>query len=782
MTTALCTGSAYRGRNDDVSLNSSTFTYSQNTDWEQNVDVNFRVRFECEETNNKSFILAWQLEYSTDGSNYYSVTTSSNVCKAVSSSQFSDLDATTNVLTVSAQTFTAGEGSTDGVGTSLQMQNQQSEYEFCVQLVGADLNDNDTVYLRIAGLSNYTSGNPIATLTVNKASTGTSSSKSAFLRGGQDTSSIKHAYMEGESGAPAGVPASSLVYIHSWSQGLLDGAIGNEGIVGLVEGSGMSIVAGDWRTSPYMIKGVGDYGETDLLWSISGAPTTIQGSFYWKYHTVPNVEISILRVYRSSGSTARINFNPSTQKIYGRYVSDGTEVNLVLSADTWYEICFKVDVGTATSKLWYDVKPMDGSWTGEQYTEYAQTASYLDGYLIGFIESNSYTITSGEAYWGGLIMNYDLSDYPMGDFDIKQLSPESDATHNNTGGYIKDNGGNTIDGSSYYAYSWLDEVPWTSALGDYIYQTSVATGDYVAINFEDISSATIWDAKAVLKYQSSGTSSNNGKCYIEGDTEDTVYSGDMSETTSQYRSAILTRPSGGWTQTKVNALTGRMGYSSNVATQPRWASLMLEVVVTPEAGATASDSKHAYIKGSANTSDSKHAYLLGGNAASSIKHAYLSGEVAGGTASDSKSAFILGIGDLLVPDSDGSGVGSFWMNENNSTSNLYLSIDESIPSDIDFIWDGSPANNNYKEFPLSDPGGTVAGGSVVILWRGRDKTGSGHVSVKAELRQGASTSIASDTVLLTATPRVFYLQLTQGERDSITDWTDLRLRFTEVIT
>ena len=42
----------FRGRNDDVGLNSTTFNGGGglNGDWTQNTDINFRVRFEVNET------------------------------------------------------------------------------------------------------------------------------------------------------------------------------------------------------------------------------------------------------------------------------------------------------------------------------------------------------------------------------------------------------------------------------------------------------------------------------------------------------------------------------------------------------------------------------------------------------------------------------------------------------------------------------------------------------------------------------------------------------------
>ena len=51
----------------------------------------------------------------------------------------------------------------------------------------------------------------------------------------------------------------------------------------------------------------------------------------------------------------------------------------------------------------------------------------------------------------------------------------------------------------------------------------------------------------------------------------------MSVTTLSYEHKIVLDPSGGWTEAHVNALKGRVGYSTNVTTYPHWQSLLLEV-------------------------------------------------------------------------------------------------------------------------------------------------------------------------------------------------------------
>ena len=51
----------------------------------------------------------------------------------------------------------------------------------------------------------------------------------------------------------------------------------------------------------------------------------------------------------------------------------------------------------------------------------------------------------------------------------------------------------------------------------------------------------------------------------------------MSESSMFYKSAIITAPGGGWTQSEINALYTRLGYSSDASPDPYWYNIMLEV-------------------------------------------------------------------------------------------------------------------------------------------------------------------------------------------------------------
>lgn len=212
----------------------------------------------------------------------------------------------------------------------------------------------------------------------------------------------------------------------------------------------------------------------------------------------------------------------------------------------------------------------------------------------------------------------------------------------------------------------------------------------------------------------------------------------------------------------------------------------------------------AYLSGAGNVTDSLPAYLAGNLSSSSTTPAFLSGvstlqtdsqsayTYGQATATDAQPAFaegfqdqlsestpayIYGAGEIIYPDGDISQSGS-WKREDESTSNLYVSIDEQPGyNDSDYVYHGSPIATDYFEVTLSDPQYiSVTAGEVRVFWRASRISGTATTTIKVELREN-TTVIASDTQTVTDSYQTFDFTLTQGERDNITDWTDLRLRF-----
>ena len=173
---------SYRGRDDDVALNSATFNGGGglNTGWTQDVNTNFRIRYLVQETGGgmaENTILELWFTH-TQGAGVPEVMTATSALRPALTAQYTDGDTTTQVL--GAGTYTSGEsigGVTDAVVTgNLDLSaNTEAECEFCLTINSTQVADGDTftnVEVRLstdARLDTYTNS---LTITVNEVGGG----------------------------------------------------------------------------------------------------------------------------------------------------------------------------------------------------------------------------------------------------------------------------------------------------------------------------------------------------------------------------------------------------------------------------------------------------------------------------------------------------------------------------------------------------------------------------------------------------------------------------------
>ena len=175
------TQNGFRGRNDDGNETTATWKATQNTNWTQKVDTNFRVRFQMQEGAacagaNK----VWRLQYNLAAAGWVDCSASSIVVRASASANFTDGAATTDQLTGGTGTFQGGSGTTGGMdegdcnagGSTMDVAaSGHSEAEYCVQIRSADVTDGQTLQLRVTdagtAIAAYTQ---TPTITVNEPS------------------------------------------------------------------------------------------------------------------------------------------------------------------------------------------------------------------------------------------------------------------------------------------------------------------------------------------------------------------------------------------------------------------------------------------------------------------------------------------------------------------------------------------------------------------------------------------------------------------------------------
>ena len=125
---------------------------------------------------------------------------------------------------------------------------------------------------------------------------------------------------------------------------------------------------------------------------------------------------------------------------------------------------------------------------------------------------------------------------------------------------------------------------------------------------------------------------------------------------------------------------------------------------------------------------------------------------------------------FLRPVSD---VAGNWHAEDERTTNLYASVDDSPFDDDTFIESpDNPTATDYAELNLPSAADPATGAGHIVRYR---YGGSGTTTLVVELRQG-TTVIASWTHIDPGAPTLAEQTLTEVEADAITDYSDLRIR------
>jgi hypothetical protein len=127
-----------------------------------------------------------------------------------------------------------------------------------------------------------------------------------------------------------------------------------------------------------------------------------------------------------------------------------------------------------------------------------------------------------------------------------------------------------------------------------------------------------------------------------------------------------------------------------------------------------------------------------------------------------------------------------WEDEAAGTTNIYDGIDEVTPSDADYIVsDSAPSTSPYvcKLTTVTDP--ATSSGHIVRYRYGKDAAGGAQIDIVVQLREGYVNEGTPGTLIkawthtnVSDTLTTAAQTLSAGEADSITDYSDLFLRFT----
>ena len=138
----------FRGRDDSQTLNSATFSHALNANFTQAAGVVFRLRFTVAHTaGNKLTNGDFRLQFRIGAGAFANITTTSAV-RAVTSTQYTQGDATSQVI--SSGSFVAGQGrETEPLTGTITLNSQRTEYEWALEIDDTQVANGAALQFRV---------------------------------------------------------------------------------------------------------------------------------------------------------------------------------------------------------------------------------------------------------------------------------------------------------------------------------------------------------------------------------------------------------------------------------------------------------------------------------------------------------------------------------------------------------------------------------------------------------------------------------------------------------
>lgn len=365
------------------------------------------------------------------------------------------------------------------------------------------------------------------------------------------------------------------VYFTNWSH-KAHPTLNGGGIYSTQNGSVMSIDTS--ILSPQALKCVTSASLGYVGYNQVSGSATLVGRVYVYFPTaLPSSSVQFLIGNGSSSVFHNIRYNSSTGRLEVGNSSLWT-TGPIISANTLYRIDFRMICSGTTHTVDWQV---DGV-AQTQWSLSGQSNATWSSFRLGSQNSSTATIL-----FQHLVLSITGADYPIGPGGTEALFTTSDGTHNAGTNVMEDNAG--VDIGVTPAYNKLDTMPPGSS--EYIKQVAIGAGNYVEVNFADLTASfsAIIGAMGILASGAENTSQQNrGACYISKDnfSTSTTILGSAASTSSyisgtladlNWRSAII---SGAVDLSTINALKARMGHSGDVTPNPYWVGLLVEVAYT----------------------------------------------------------------------------------------------------------------------------------------------------------------------------------------------------------
>lgn len=351
-----------------------------------------------------------------------------------------------------------------------------------------------------------------------------------------------------------------------WMNGLENGYVSTSGTnqFSSISNGGGTIVADSsvTRNGGYSLK----IPDTSVLcasnaqFAVSGS--TVVARFGIRLNSLPgNVNLAFI----DAGTDLVFGYNNGSQKFELTSGSTTVASSSTVSAGTWYLIDLRARFGA---------NPNLADWhiNGVAQTGLSSAVASSSAVAIGW--GSTSILQTYTANYDDILVSLNSTDYPFGDGRILRLGPIA-TTYPVT--EFQDHDSTPLDANSF---GNLDELPMTTT-GDYIKQVTTGATSYVQVDFNN-PAVCVKEVYATLAYSNTTAGANVGKTSIfDGGTERVVFSGDMNTTAITYKSVYIAPASSPWTETTIDGVVARIGYSTDVSPTPEWHALGLEYETKP---------------------------------------------------------------------------------------------------------------------------------------------------------------------------------------------------------
>lgn len=341
------------------------------------------------------------------------------------------------------------------------------------------------------------------------------------------------------------------------------------------------------RTGAYALLLTGGATVTNIELTSGGllaGGTSVVSTFWIMFPTSLPANSPDFCCISTSGNDAFMFYQSTGTKLGVAWLGESTFDGPVVVANTWYRIDMRVDASANPHTLTWAVNGVPQTGTTS-----AAAAGSIASWALGRVDA-----VAGTYEFDDVRVGTGSSDYPLGEGKVVLLLPDTGATATEIGTansicrFTSNGGALDTTFSSADILAAISEVPPTiSAAATGLYQRTSGTGNAINIPFtsyqlqagEEIEGVVV----RVLGWAASATANNLELRAFDGTNETTLIARedpnfDNSTTNPAWWCATYT-PSGGWDQTKLDALAIRIGYSNDVTPVPGCHAIYVEVSI-----------------------------------------------------------------------------------------------------------------------------------------------------------------------------------------------------------